>query len=162
MRHPSFRRPGRAGFTLVEMLVVMTIFTFLLATVSVALATLWRAQADVQNELQRSAIITRLARQLHSDGHLAQSALFSPTADDPVPTLRLTGPDWHVEYTLEAERIVRIAYSGDQVTHREVYPLPAMKVVAAVTEETPRVLTLSIGSHEQVEVAIGLLSGATP
>ena len=155
-------RIRRPGFTLVEMLVVMTIFALMLSTVSVTVATLWRAQADVQNELQQSAIVMQLARQLRADGHLALSAALSPAEGDQVQVLRLTTSQGRVEYALEPGRIVRMAYAADQLIHREVYSLVEMKITCSVQEETPTTLTLSVGPHEPVDVAVGLLSGGTP
>lgn len=71
----------RPGFTILELMIVMALFSFVLAAASFGLARLWRAQSSLQLDLARSSTVMRLARQLRIDAHSAEAATMQ-RADD--------------------------------------------------------------------------------
>src|SRR3990167_4264889 len=102
----------RSGFTLIEMLIVMTIFVFLLASAAMAIGTLFRAQGDLQDELVEANTASRLASQLRADAHLANSAEI--TRDGASTGLRLLLPNAEISYATYPRRIVRTVKHGER------------------------------------------------
>ncbi len=173
MRPPRLitRIERRRGYTLVEMLVVVTVFAFLLASVALAMGTLFRAQGELQDELAQAATASRLASQLRADAHLAASAFVVQEGGTPGPLLTL--PHATVIYRTYPRRIVRTVMQDDSETHREVFPLPEGTTARwELSSGTPAFITLTTsywppGMREgvarprehRVEASIGLHAG---
>ncbi len=161
----------RRGFTLVEMLVVVTVFAFLLASVAMAIGTLFRAQGELQDELAQAATASRLASQLRADAHLAASAFVVQEGGTPGPLLRL--PHATVIYRTYPRRIVRTVMQGDTETHREVFRLLEGTTTRwEISPESPAFVTLTtsyrspqlregvaLPREHRVEASIGLHAG---
>jgi len=161
----------RRGFTLVEMLVVITVFAFLLASVALAIGTLFRAQGELQDELAQAHIGSRLAAQLRADAHLATSA--EVVEDGDTANVRLSLPNATVNYATHPRRIIRTVAHGETEAHREVFPLlDGTTTRWELPDEAPAFITLIFSyrspalregvarSHEQrVEASIGLHAG---
>jgi type II secretory pathway pseudopilin PulG len=119
------RRHRRAAFTLIEMLVVLTLSVLLLASISTAIAALLRAQGRLEDDLRHAAQLSRFDSQLRSDAHRAHSV---EQPDQATVVFHL--PTQRVEYTSEPTRIVRSLRQDDSILHREVFPLAAKTTVA--------------------------------
>jgi type II secretory pathway pseudopilin PulG len=153
------------------MLVVLTVFSFLLASVSLAIGTLFRAQGELQDELAQANIARRLAAQLRADAHLSTSAEVVDEGD--TNNLRLLLPNASIHYATHPRRIIRTVAEGDTETHREVFSLLEGTTARwGLTSETPAFITLTISyrspelregvarpREHRVETSIGLHSG---
>ena len=116
----------RAGYSLVECLVVMSLIGFTLGTVSVTLHGLRRADRRVRDELAQEVRVESLVHQLRRDAHLATKALLVP-ANEATPTQRTllltVGSDRTVEYSLVSNDVVRTLREDDKVSHRDSYQI---------------------------------------
>jgi prepilin-type N-terminal cleavage/methylation domain-containing protein len=116
------RRP--CGYSLVEMLIVVTIASLILTSVAVALHSLFRVDRELRQELVQSIALTRISLALRMDAHEAISATLEPSDGEPQRILLARPQGQTVSYTVEQTRILRQLQQGDQVKHREVYPFP--------------------------------------
>lgn len=133
----------RCGFTLIEMLIVITVFVFLLASAAMAISTLLRAQGDLQMELIEAATMSRLAAQLRSDAHLANSV--GVVTEGSTTTTRLRLPDAEIHYTTLPQRIIRTEHREDAEVHREVFALlEGTTANWEVSTKQPTFITLTI------------------
>ena len=124
-RRATRRRHRAAAYTLIETLVVITIMTFLLASMALAIGTLFRAQANLQDDLQRATQLSHLEAQLRSDAHQASSAEQPDAA-----TIVLHRRPQRIEYVVEATRVVRSLREDESLLHREVFPLAAKTTIS--------------------------------
>ncbi len=161
----------RRGFTLVEMLVVVTVFAFLLASVALAIGTLFRAQGELQNELAQAGTASRLAAQLRADAHLASAAEVVQEGD--TTNVRLTFSDAAINYATHPRRIIRTVTQGETETHREVFSLLEGTTTRwEISSESPAFITLTtsyrspqlregvaLPREHRVEASIGLHAG---
>lgn len=161
----------RGGFTLVEMLVVVTVFAFLLASVALALGTLFRAQGELQDELAQASIASRLAAQLRADAHLASSAEVVQEGD--TTSVLLVLPDATISYATHPRRIIRTVTQGETETHHEVFSLlEGTTAHWVISSEPPAFITLTtsyrspalregvaLPREHRVEASIGLHAG---
>lgn len=165
----TIRRPRRrTAFTLVELLLIVTIFTFLLAGVAVALGTLLRAKGQLQDDLERSSQVARLVKQLRADAHRAV------TAEEPDDTtIVFHSQQMQIKYLTETNRIVRTIVDGEETLHREVFPLATKTSIRwEVSESTPPLLSAVIefepeeSAHgsvtDRVDAVIGLHRRSVP
>jgi type II secretory pathway component PulJ len=105
---------------LIELLVVVTIASLVLASVGVALHSLFRVDRTLRQGMVSTMMATRLSMQLRSDLHRAASVERS-AGEKVVLTLREGGT---VEYVAEKQYLLRVALSGAKVLRREQYLLP--------------------------------------
>jgi prepilin-type N-terminal cleavage/methylation domain-containing protein len=161
----------RNGFTLIEMLVVMSVFTFMLASVALAMGTLFRTQGDLQDNLAQATSDSRLATQLRADAHQAKTVKL--VQEEGLTIVRLVLSDATIEYTTHPNRIVRTVEQNETRVHREVFSLREGTTVDWKLSDGPPTfvtLTTSYRSPElredvarphvrRVETSIGLYSG---
>jgi prepilin-type N-terminal cleavage/methylation domain-containing protein len=165
----------RRGFSLVELMVTIAIFSFVLACSSVALATMWRAQTNVQIDLARMATLTRFARQLRADAHVANSAQIISSADGRSVGVTLSQVDSQIEYTNAMDRVIRVVHVNGAVVHREVFVLPDTTAASWTLNTTPasmlhvefdRPEEVATGStsptFETIDAVIGIIAGDDP
>jgi prepilin-type N-terminal cleavage/methylation domain-containing protein len=116
-------RSAPRAYTLVELLVVLTITSLVLTSVAVALTSLFRAEGNIRDRVNRAEIHARLGFQLRSDAHRASAVAPLPGENAPHGFV-LSGPDGlRVEYRTGAERVVRTVSRGDQIAHRDSFRL---------------------------------------
>jgi len=162
MAKPARRTKRRVAFTLVEVLLIVTIFTFLLSGIAVAMGTLLRAKEQLQDDLVRSSVLSRFAVQLRQDGHRADSAEKPDEA-----TIAFRVQQVQIKYVVEPNRIVRTVAEGEQTRHHEVYSLANKTSIRwGISDTKPAVLSTVIeyeseketqGSEiDLVDVVIGL------
>ncbi len=146
---------GRGGFTLVEMLVVMTIFVLLLASVALAIGSLFRAQGSLQDELVQANAISRLGAQLRADAHQALSAEVAEV--DALITVQLELPaETTVNYVTQPQRIIRTVSHDGTVVHREVFKLLEGTTAGwEVSGDSPSFVTLTT-SYRSPELRAGV------
>lgn len=132
-------RPGRPGYTLVEMLMVMFVFTAFLG-VSVALVELLlKMDGGARAHQEAIAATARLARAFRADVHAASRV--GPPAGAPAPSDRLVlaGPGGRaVEYRVERGSLVRTEREDGVFRRTESFPLPARTGRLAIEEDGGR------------------------
>jgi prepilin-type N-terminal cleavage/methylation domain-containing protein len=123
-------RGQTAGFTLVEMLLVISLSSIVLCTVGVIFHGLRSAQRALGEHQTAIDNIARLAEQFRADVHAAASAEITPAAESgdsesPHDMLKLSQPrETNIEYAVDDNCVNRVVKSGDQITQRESYALP--------------------------------------
>jgi prepilin-type N-terminal cleavage/methylation domain-containing protein len=121
---------GQAGFTLVEVMLVISLSSIVLCTVGVVFHGLRSAQRALGEHQTAIDNIARLAEQFRTDVHSAASVETTPAAESgdnesPNDMLKLAQPGEKViEYAADGNCVTRVVRSGDQITQRESYALP--------------------------------------
>lgn len=119
-------KSARRGFTLVELLAAMAVFSVTLGTAALTLHALLQSGARARDRMDAGVQLTRFAGQLRADAHgaVAATAEAGQGADSAV-VLRLTLPgEQRVEYRLGTDGIERVGWSGTGVAEREFYRVP--------------------------------------
>jgi prepilin-type N-terminal cleavage/methylation domain-containing protein len=117
---------GRAGFTLMEVMVAVTAAVVVAGIALALLDTLLKSQGSAREAIRGSTVVGRLAEQFRRDVHAAQK----PGEAGPEKHVqRLEMPAGRmVEYKIvdgEAAEIDRVERVGEVVKARESYTLPA-------------------------------------
>jgi prepilin-type N-terminal cleavage/methylation domain-containing protein len=124
-------RGQTAGFTLVEVMLVISLSSIVLCTVGVIFHGLRSAQRALREHQTAIDNIARLAEQFRADVHAAASAKITPAAksgdsESPPDMLKLSQTrEKDIEYAADGNCVTRMARLGDQITQRESYALPA-------------------------------------
>ncbi len=132
------RRPRCAGFTLIEMLVVITLAGVVLTTAAALLGTMFRGDHASRAAILRHRTLARLDEQFRADVHAAKAFLpvkqDQPDRDQSLAgRWRFTLPDGRtVEYHMQDDLLVRVQRNGQRAEQRESYRLgPGLAVSAA-------------------------------
>lgn len=123
---------SRDAYTLLHVLLVMTLMGMLLVISTSTLFTLIHAERNVRQQAFYNSTVSRLSRQLRDDVHAAGVAELDPNDDGPETTDRLTLrlPDnRQVWYHIETSRILRTAREGKTILHRESFEAPIRQAV---------------------------------
>jgi type II secretory pathway pseudopilin PulG len=120
----NLARRRRGGWALLELLVVITCATAMLALAVGLIFQMLKIDGAERSRVVASSNLERLARDLRADGHSAsQTAEFAPGR------LVLTQADGRsVEYAVRPRDILRTSRRGEKVDHREEYRLPEATV----------------------------------
>ena len=141
----------RRGWTLVEMLVVVSIMSLLLATVAVMIQTIMRQQRVFGQGVTQQRTLAMLARQIRHDIHAAVRVETTPAqqmgdktkqqadADNAKQTqaIRCSWPDGRsVSYQLHGGRLLRVvSQPGEKRAKRKPFTLPRGAHVRLVESE---------------------------
>jgi type II secretory pathway pseudopilin PulG len=139
----------RRGLSLVEVVVVMTAASVVLGTTATLLYTMMRAERAARHEIQRRAVLGRLADQFRSDAHAATGC---------VPLVREAGQNeaslWRfnlpgeaaVVYQNDPEGLARTERAGGSEKRRESFALPAESTarIEVPSGTTPAIVSLWI------------------
>jgi prepilin-type N-terminal cleavage/methylation domain-containing protein len=119
----AFPPRHRRGFTLVEMLLVVTAVTGILAACAMLLHSLLRLESAERAHLADASTVSRIARQFREDVRTSETADPIPGANQ-APKLVLSGSDASVvTYQVDGERLVRTETNQNKLLRRELYPL---------------------------------------
>ena len=149
------------GWTLVELLVVITIMSVILATVAVMVQTIMRQQRAFGQGVTQQRTLTLLARQIRHDIHAAarvETTAAEQTGDnqetqedeDPKETtaIRCSWPDGRsVSYQLHSGQLLRVVRQpGQKKATRQPFPLPPGAEIRLVETDggAPPVATIEI------------------
>ncbi len=117
-------RVHRKAFTLIEMLVVMGVFSALFGTVTLSLYAMFRTSDGLSEAVSEVVQQQRFAAQLRRDAHEALAAQVTSPQESPIAAtlLRLSLADgrWF-EYRLQETRIERHVRKGDAVLSIDSY-----------------------------------------
>lgn len=126
----------RSGITILEMVVVVSVMTMVLAVAFTTLHTVLRAESLGMTGLAAATNRARLARQFRSDVHAAQLASVE-TDGEGRPRLRLAmSGATSVDYTAEGDSVQRTVAAGDTLRSRETYPLAPGETEFTVDSES--------------------------
>jgi prepilin-type N-terminal cleavage/methylation domain-containing protein len=132
----------RAGYTLIEMIVAITMSGAILAVAAGVLHGLLTSDKNGQQHMVRHQSLARLATDFRNDAHAALEADFSKASQ-----LEFTLPerDRKIRYREAPDGLVREEQSGGAVRHREAYRLSeAVKIEFLKESSSPALLSLRI------------------
>jgi type II secretory pathway component PulJ len=119
MRH-AIRRSGKS---LIEMLMLMSILSVILATTSATLIALMKTDRQLRRDLDQQTALARLAEKFRFDAHAATTC----QVDTACQFAQSDGRT--VRYEAAGGRVVREIRRGDAVEHRDSFVLPEQAVV---------------------------------
>ena len=115
---------GRRGFTLIEMLVSITITSVMLGIAVAAIYALMRSDETARRQLGRQTTLARLSQQFRRDVHASLRLTGPEPADGKSQAWKLHGADGRViQYRMGNESLVRTVLVGNAVKQRESYAL---------------------------------------
>jgi prepilin-type N-terminal cleavage/methylation domain-containing protein len=124
MTHPG-GRPSlgttRRGFTLIEMLAVMTCLAIMMGLCVVTIQVLLRVGADARDRRSSTAALGRLAEQFREDVYASDEAMV--LAPEDLRLARGPRPRLAIAYEVEGGRVDRIESVDDTERRRESYML---------------------------------------
>ena len=124
VRSSAARRRGAT--TLIEMLVVISLASVVMATVGVMIDGVWKAQNALGNQRVGLDNIARLADQFRADVHIAEEVEVEIPTEARLQTLVVVLPgEKRVEYQFDQMGVTRVVHTSDQITQRETYTLPS-------------------------------------
>jgi prepilin-type N-terminal cleavage/methylation domain-containing protein len=133
----------RRGYALIEVLVVITIVSVMLALCAGMIHLLLKLDRVGRSASDVSADLSRLARDFRADAHAAAPEDPKGRSGDRL-TLSIAG-DRTVEYQFRPADILRTVREGTKVRHFETYRKPARSTVRIdVTRDGPRPLATLI------------------
>jgi prepilin-type N-terminal cleavage/methylation domain-containing protein len=131
METPTMNR--RRGFSLIEMLVVITIGATLSGIAVLMLHALLRSHNTGREHLEYARTINRLAEQFRADVHAMQQAM--PAGDEMVFELSpLPANDTIIRYKCLERRIDRSELQGGQIVSQDSFMLPLDMAASIKTE----------------------------
>lgn len=123
---------SRAGYTLVQLLVVIATATVLLTTGAMILATMLRSQAVAHEHLRQTRLRSRLTRVFLDDVHASRSAEAQDEA------LTLSAGDRKVAYRVQGSRLIRQETAAENPVSQEAFTLGELTVRFEVSLERVR------------------------
>ena len=118
----------RRGFSLIELLAVMTVASVIFGVLGVSIFALHRTQTRVQDDSHTAAALADFARRLRADAHAATAASLQTDGDaEPSESLVLDYDDGRrIEYRFDtaSRRIHREVRQADEIVHRDAFVLP--------------------------------------
>ena len=142
---PASRRPRhhRSGYTLVEMLVVISVNSVLMAAAVTLLAALVKSDRSGQQHCERTRALVQLAEQFRDDVATASDATIA--TNQVGETLRLRfGDERTVEYVRDGKRIRRLEHEGSAASSREAYSLAELSnATFGISEDKLTALSLT-------------------
>jgi prepilin-type N-terminal cleavage/methylation domain-containing protein len=139
------RGSQRRGFTLVEMMAVISMGTVLSGALAVTVSRVVRVHADAAQRTEDFVAIGQLAEQFRRDVHDALRVV-SDQGPGPGARLRVELSDGTVaEYELDDCRWQRTQRAGDKVVGRETWDLRGAKIMGWTNDsETSRLITVQV------------------
>lgn len=126
----SCRLTARYGFTLIEMVTVISLLSVLFTMTGVMIQFLLRSEQTVSQQAVLEMTLLNVSQQFRDDVHAAIKV--GTTDDNSAATeLELVGPipqSIRVKYRVEGMTVIRESSKGDQPANREVYRLPECQI----------------------------------
>jgi len=116
---------SRRGYTLIELMLVITLASMVLGSVGVLMQSVWRANRGMQGHRDMVRSIQRLSTQFRDDVHIAASV------EAAGEKLTIAMPNDRVAtYHFENQAVERTVESAGQMARHESFPLPPHATVA--------------------------------
>lgn len=129
----EWRRARRhaPGFTLVEVVIAVSMVSFVMGGAAVLLQGVWRVERSTRHHAQNLAADFRLAESFRSDMHLADTSAAAPLAGvESANQLALTLVDGRtVEYTADLAQVERVVRRGGEIISRDTFLLKPQATV---------------------------------
>ncbi|NQT11818.1 MAG: prepilin-type N-terminal cleavage/methylation domain-containing protein [Planctomycetes bacterium] len=140
---------GRRGYTLIEMVAVLSVGTVVMGVAVGLMLMLLRVERDSRMEVAERGAVNRLADQFRRDVRAADrlTPTESPEGEDAPFAWQLSVEAGRVvEYRAEPGALVRAERADEKVLGRESYRLPALATVSIdlVGEKAPGIVRLRI------------------
>ena len=136
----------QCGFTLIEIMVVISIATLMISLVGMTFHMILRSEKLVSQSLVTERTISNLANQFRSDVHESEDGIV--TADESQQNFELAlGDSAHVRvrYRASPAGLIRVVMEGDDVVSREDYRLPECRIlIEGGPESNPRLRSIVI------------------
>ena len=150
----------RGGYTLVELIAVISVNAAMMAVAVGLLGTLLRTERQGQHHYERTNALVRLAEQFREDAATSRAAVVAAEASGPgdelqtaasTDVLRLQAGDRRIDYLRDGPRVRRIEYDGKNVARREAYTLAELSDARfAVSEDKLLSLRMKFGADASV------------
>ncbi|MDA1051498.1 MAG: type II secretion system protein [Planctomycetota bacterium] len=111
----------RAGFTLLELTVVLTVLSLVWLCITSVLYTLYRADHRLRDDLQSEQAVDRFAMRLRLDAHDASSANLLERNDGGSELVLLTVDGRAIHYGMSDEGIYRVVRKSEAVVHQDAF-----------------------------------------
>jgi type II secretory pathway pseudopilin PulG len=139
----------RRGKTLIEMLILITVLSVILAGVTLVLLGAFQTDRQLRRDLAQQTSLARLASRFRSDVHAAQTCQVGDSCELALVDGRV------VRYAFAGQRISREVRRGQTLEHQDAFVLPD---TAAVRFEQPqafggRLVRVSISAKEDADKA---------
>jgi hypothetical protein len=143
-------RTSRRGKTLIEVMVLITLTTVVMASSATTLIALFRVERQLAQDGETRQGLSRLASRVRADAH---AAIGCQAGDE--CTLTLPGGE-ALRYAVRDGRLWRERLVGDEVQHRDSFPLAAGSTARFEVEPLGKkqALRLSIAPARQEQPAI--------
>jgi type II secretory pathway pseudopilin PulG len=136
---------GRRGFSLVELLVVLSSVTVLLSLTAVLLTRAMRSQSETRHYFESQRHALALSEQFRRDVHRAQSVELDAAALKKNELVRLTlDENGTVAYLREERGLTRVLTRSDGAVSREEYDLGGVVESKVQRENATERLALSV------------------
>ncbi len=151
-------RSAHAGYTLIELLLAMSIGTVLMGILAVTMSRIMTSNAAVGEQLQSITNLGRLGEQFRRDVHAATSAQVGRDGEI-VRRLQLASTeDAVIEYEICDAGLNRVARRGGEVQGRDQFALNGMQVLGWNEDSaTTGQVTLDVGRmthHGELEPTV--------
>lgn len=143
----------RRGWTLIEMLVTVSVMASITGIAVKLLTTLLRSERNGIEHVTRLTTVSRLSRQFRTDVHAATELQVS--ADNPQqPLLQITSEDRRqIQYEIQPQGLLRTEQRPDQpVTVKDLLRLKNTRFRVVESPVPPRLLTLIIETPDTFAV----------
>ena len=137
----------RRGKTLIEMLILVSMLSAILATTATTLVALFKTDRQIRGDLTQLTALARLSSRFRTDAHAATSCQIDQAC-------ALTLPDGRVvRYAQEGRRLHRQVLRGEAALHRDAFVLPDTALVKfeQPAEHGTRLVRLTIRSQADAD-----------
>ena len=114
----------RAGKTLLEVAIIVSIMSIVIGMCATSLATLFRLRFQISRDREQGAALARLATRLRSDAHDAISVTVNGACEFSLSDGRT------VSYAIESAKVIREVRRDGDVVHRDRFLLPTTATAA--------------------------------
>jgi len=125
----------RRGYTLVELVVVISLLSILTGVAAVLLTSVLSHIGRQRSDDQAAVVVRRLAADFRRDAHAALAARVEDLPANPAGKLTFTSADGDaITYSAVTGGVERIAMTDQKTAHRELYRLPRAQDVRFAQE----------------------------
>ncbi len=131
---------GRRGFTLIEMVIVMTVGSVVTGLAVVLLGTLLHTENISRDHARQSTTLSRLAEQFRGD---VRAATAVGSSDATSWEFAMEAPRT-VIYRAESDALVRLERNGEELLRQERFSLPSGTAASMQIDKQPSATTVSL------------------